>query len=101
MRFNIFVMHTALHTNARTRIHHHTTAPRTIYTRRALDSTKLLGDALFGTRTIAIEQMSINTAWVTGLAVIIISSIVGACLLLSFMRSYQESAKSPRTKCGE
>lgn len=38
---------------------------------------------------------------VTGLGVIIISAIVGLCLLLSFLRTYQQTAKMPTTKCSK
>jgi hypothetical protein len=71
-----------------------------VYTRRALDTTRAVGDALFGARTIGVDQLIINTQWTTGLAVIIVSSVVGCCALLSLLRTYQEAAAHPGTACG-
>lgn len=73
---------------------------RAIFTRRALDSTRLFSDTLLGTRTYAVDQLSSSVSWVTGLSVIIMSSIVGLCMLLSLLRTYQETARLPSTKCG-
>ncbi|KIZ04414.1 hypothetical protein MNEG_3539 [Monoraphidium neglectum] len=70
-----------------------------IYTRRALDSTRVFADTLFGARTFSVDQLASSVNWVTGLAVIVISCIVGLCLLLSLLRSYQETARLPTTKC--
>jgi hypothetical protein len=74
---------------------------RAIYTRRALDSTRVFADTLFGARTFSVDQLASSVNWVTGLAVIVISCIVGLCLLLSLLRSYQETARLPTTKCSE
>ncbi|GBF88687.1 hypothetical protein Rsub_01586 [Raphidocelis subcapitata] len=71
-----------------------------IFTRKALDSTRLFSDTLLGTRTYTVDQLSSSVNWVTGLSVIIMSSIVGMCMLLSLLRTYQETARLPKTRCG-
>lgn len=75
---------------------HHT---RAVYTRRALASTQLLGDSLFGARVVGVEQLTTNAQWVTGLGVIIVSAIAGLSLLVSLLRTYQDAARLPAAKC--
>ncbi|KAI8471863.1 MAG: hypothetical protein J3K34DRAFT_415960 [Monoraphidium minutum] len=70
-----------------------------IYTRRALDTSRFLSDTLFEGRTFAMDQLITSVTSVTGLAVIVISAVVGLCLLLSLARSFQETARLPTTKC--
>lgn len=90
---------------------------RVIFTRRALDATVALSDAIIaaaaGTAAIgagaaasspaafAVAQLASCVGWATGLAVIVVSAVVGLCLLLSLLRTYQEAAQAPHTPCGE
>lgn len=76
-------------------------APRAIYTRRALGTTQAFADTAFGGRTYAVDQLSSSIGWVTMLAVIVVASLVGLCLFLSMLRTYQEAARLPHTKCCE
>lgn len=72
-----------------------------MFTRRALDTSKLLADSLFGGRVPAVDMLATSVQWATGLGVIIVSSVAGLCLLVSMLRTYQEAARLPNAKCGE
>lgn len=74
---------------------------RAIYTRKALDASVFFSDTLIGVHTFAVEQMASNVSQVTGLGIIIVSAVVGLGLLLSLLRTFQETASLPSTKCGE
>lgn len=78
-----------------------TPPPRAIFTRKALDSTALFSDTLLGARTFAVDQLASSVGWVTGVSVIAVSGIVGVCALLSLLRTYQETAQLPATRCCE
>lgn len=71
-----------------------------MYTRRALWSTQFLGDNLFGARVPGVEHLTTSVQWVTGLGVIVGASVTGLSLLVSLLRTYQEAARLPVTKCG-
>lgn len=73
---------------------------RVIYTRRALDASLLFSDTLLGEHTFAASQLSRSISQVTGLGIIIVSVVVGLGLCLSLLRSYQETAGLPTTRCG-
>jgi hypothetical protein len=88
--------HYTTHTNTPNKTNINT---RVVFTRRALATTALIGDSLLGGRGVAVAQLSANVGWATGLGSIIVPSVVGLTLVASLLRTYQEAAALPTTKC--
>ncbi|GBF93530.1 hypothetical protein Rsub_06250 [Raphidocelis subcapitata] len=71
-----------------------------IFTRRALASTRSAAAVVFGGPTPPIDYLALSVDWITQLGVIIVASVVGLLLVVSLLRTFQEAAQLPTTRCG-